>query len=151
MSAPLPFSMKIPSAALTLDDLEADVDPDLLGWRAVQAVDQKLGAAPADILARNAQGRHRGHGVAQQVEVVEARDGDAAGTGPAAALALEQRTHRQHVAGEEAGIDVGMRPDEPRQGIGAVAEAAGRFENETRIRRQAELAQRREGAAAALL
>ena len=66
-----------------------------------------------------------GHGVTQQVEIVEARDGDAAGNGPAAALAFEQRADRQHVAGEEAGIDVGMRLDQAHQRIGALAKPPG--------------------------
>ena len=86
----------------------------------------------------------------KQVEVVEARDGDAAGHRPAAALAFEQRADGQNVAGEEAGIDVGMGLHQADQRVGAFGEAAGRLEHQAGIGRQAKLLQRREIAAAAL-
>ena len=52
MRAHLPFSM-YPSRAVALDDLETEVDPHSLRRCAEQAVDEKLAAAPADILPRN--------------------------------------------------------------------------------------------------
>ncbi len=62
-------------------------------------------------------------------------DGDAPGHGPAAALAFEQRAHRQHVAGEEAGVDVGMGLHQADQRVGALGEAAGRLEHQAGIAR----------------
>ena len=108
MSAHLPFSMRFSQvlSRWTISNPRSILMRS--ARRALQAADEQLGAAPADLLPRNAQGRHGRHCMAQQIDVVEARDGDAARHRPAAALAFEQRAHRQHVAGEETGIEVGM-------------------------------------------
>ena len=87
----------------------------------------------------------------QQIHVVETRDGDAPRHCPAAALAFEQRPNRQHLAGEETGIEIGMGVHQPHQRLGALAEAPGRFEDEARVGRPAEFGEGREVAAAALL
>ena len=99
----------ISSSTLALDDLETDYEHDFLGGTPYRRR-VELGTEPT--CPRVSQRRHGRHGKAQQVEVVEAGDGDTTGHRPAAALAFEQRADGQHVAGEEAGIDVGMGLDQ---------------------------------------
>ncbi len=64
------------------------------------------------------------YGVFQQIDVIEAGDGDAPRHGPAAALAFEQGAHRQTFAREETRVEIGMGLHQPHQRIGALAEAA---------------------------
>src|SRR5690606_15688883 len=110
LEMPAPRKRRIDAArlgAFALDDLESEVEPDRTGVLAADAFQQRLGPAAADLQARQPQAGQARDGVLQDVEVVEARDGDAPRHLPAAALRLEQRADGEHVAGEEDRIDIG--------------------------------------------
>src|SRR5215208_5584073 len=88
------------SGALPLDDFELQVDDAAAEMvSAIQdAAEKHLRRALADVVAGQPESRNCRGDVAEQFNIVEARNGYPPRDCPATALAFKKRSHRQHIA-----------------------------------------------------